>query len=403
MDRRRSMCHKSVPLIDPDHAMLEEDYPEAALANWREHPFNVRGFQNVDRLIAHQPIECAAGAIPLPRGRTLDLAGVMVGEASASSVLQQSHTDGFMVLHHGAVVVEQYGPVSSASSRHIIFSVSKSVTGTLAGVLVDRGELDPDAPVSRYVPEIAGSAYGDATVRHVLDMTVSVRFTEDYLDPLGDVARYRVAMDWNPPGAFPYQGGLHHFLTTLPKDDQAHGERFHYVSPNSDLLGWVLERAGKLTMSEMLSRYLWQPMGAENSGFITVDREGAARTAGGICVTLSDLARFGDMIRQDGKANGRQVIPEAWINDIMTSGDPEAWLNGDMTNLLPEARYRAKWYIPTDHPGTLCAIGIHGQWIYVDKGAGVTVVKFSSQPLPVDDPLDKLTLATFRAIADTLR
>jgi CubicO group peptidase (beta-lactamase class C family) len=383
--------------------MLDENYPEASLANWRQHPFNVRGFQTVDRLIATQPIECAPGAAPLPRGKTLDLAAVMVDEQNASNVLQQSHTDGFMILHHGAVVAEQYGPIASASSRHIIFSVSKSVTGTLAGVLVDRGELDPDAPVSRYVPEIIGSAYGDATVRNLLDMTVSVRFVEDYLDPLGDFARYRLATNWNPPGALPYQGGLHHFLATVPKGDEPHGERFHYVSPNSDLLGWVLERAGGLPISEMLSRYLWQSMGAESSGFITVDREGAARTAGGICVTLSDLARFGDMMRQDGKANGRQVVPGAWINDIMRSGDAEAWQKGDMTNLLPQARYRSKWYIPTDRPGTLCAIGIHGQWIYVDKGAGVTAVKFSSQPLPVDDALDKLTLAMFRAIVDALR
>src|SRR5690606_34539489 len=154
--------------------------------------------------------------------------------------------------------------------------------------------------VSRYVPEIDGSAYGDATVRNLLDMTVSIRFVEDYLDPTGDVARYRVAMDWNPPGAFAYQGGLHDFLPTLPKGEAAHGERFHYVSPNSDLLGWVLERAGGLKMSEMLTRYLWQPLGAETSGYITVDRDGAARTAGGICVTLSDLARFGDMMRLGG-------------------------------------------------------------------------------------------------------
>lgn len=383
--------------------MLADDYPGATLANWREHPFSVRGFQTVDRIIPTQPIECATDAAPLPRGDALDLAGVTVGEQSASSVLQRSHTDGFMVLQHGAVVVEQYGPIASAASRHIIFSVSKSVTGTLAGVLVGRGELDPNAPVARYVPEIAGSAYGDATVRNLLDMNVSVRFTEDYLDPLGDFARYRLAMNWNPPGVLAYQGGLHHFLTTVPKGDGPHGERFHYVSPNSDLLGWVLERAGGLTISQMLSRYIWQPIAAESSGYITVDRKGAARTAGGICVTLSDLARFGDMMRQDGKANGRQVIPEAWINDIMSNGDPEAWRKGDMTNLLPEARYRSKWYIPTDHPGTFCAIGIHGQWIYVDKGAGVTMAKFSSQPLPVDDALDRLTLATFRAIADALR
>ena len=109
------------------------------------------------------------------------------------------------------------------------------------------------------------------------------------------------------------------------------------------------------------------------------------------------------MMRQGGKADGRQVIPASWVEDIMTAGDPEAWSKGDMTTLFPRARYRSKWYVPIDHPGTFCAIGIHGQWIYVDKGAGMTAVKQSSQPLPVDDALDQLTVQMFRALADHLR
>jgi CubicO group peptidase (beta-lactamase class C family) len=377
--------------------------PEPTLANWRQHPFNVRGFVEVDRLIASQPIRTAPGATPLPQGATLDLDRVRVGGQSATEVLSASHTDGFLVLKDGEVVSESYGPAMHAATRHIIFSVSKSVTGTLAGALVERGELDPDAPVASYIPELKSSAYGDATVRNVLDMTVSLRFIEDYLDPRGDVARYRVAMDWNPPGDFAYAGGLHHFLGTLSKDHYPHGERFEYCSPNSDLLGWILERAGGAPVSELLTRHLWQPLGAEADGYITVDREGAARTAGGICVTLRDLARFGDMVRQHGKANDRQVIPGTWIEDIATRGDEEAWRKGEMTGLLPHARYRTKWYVPLDVPDTLVAIGIHGQWIYLDRRAGVTIVKLSSQPLPVDDPLDHRVLAMFRAIADALR
>lgn len=377
--------------------------PQPALANWRQHPFNVRGFVEVDRLIATQPIAASSGASPLPVAAAVDLGGIRVGHRSAATVLAESHTDGFLALKDGAVVAENYGPAMDAATRHIIFSVSKSVTGILAGVLVERGELDPDAPVIRYVPELASSAYGDATVRHVLDMTVSVRFIEDYLDPRGDVARYRVAMDWNPPGDFPYEGGLHHFLGTLKKDRAPHGDRFEYVSPNSDLLGWILERAGGATVADLLTRFIWEPMGAENAGFITIDRHGAARTAGGICVTLRDLARFGDMVRLDGRANGLQVVPAAWIEDIATRGDPEAWRKGEMTGLLPHARYRSKWYVPLDQPDTMIAIGIHGQWIYVDRAAGVTIVKMSSQPLPVDDALDHEILAMFRAIADELR
>lgn len=376
--------------------------PAPELANWRQHPFNVKGFVELGNLIATQPI-VAGSSTPLPSGDPLDLASIAVDQDNAADLLAASNTDGFIVLKDGAVVSEFYGPAMSATTPHIIFSVSKSVTGALAGVLVERGELDTEAPVTRYVPELKASAWGDATVRQVLDMTVSVRFIEDYLDPKGDVARYRVAMDWNPPGVFPYEGGLHHFLSTLPKDQEPHGERFQYLSPNSDLLGWILERAGGATVAELLTRHIWLPLGAETDGFITVDRHGAARTAGGICVTLRDLARFGDMMRLGGRANGRQVIPADWVKDIATAGSEEAWRKGEMTGLFKQARYRSKWYIPLDRPGVLVAIGIHGQWIYTDRDAGVTIAKMSSQPLPVDDPLDLRLVAMFRAIADRLR
>jgi CubicO group peptidase (beta-lactamase class C family) len=377
--------------------------PAPTLANWRLHPFSVRGFSEVDTLIATQPIKAGATPTSLLQGVPLDLAEMPVGDSDAAKVLAESFTDGFLVLKDGAVVAESYGPSMDATTRHIVFSVSKSITGTLAGVLVQRGQLDPDAPVVTYIPELKASAYGDATVRNVLDMTVSLRFIEDYLDPEGDVARYRFAMDWNPPTSFPYAGGLRHFLGTLAKDHGPHGVRFEYASPNSDLLGWILERASGSTVAELLSRDLWQPLGAENDGYVTVDREGAARTAGGICVTLRDLARFGDMVRQGGRANGRQVIPASWIADITTKGDEEAWRRGEMTGLLSHARYRSKWYVPLDVPDTLMAIGIHGQWIYLDLRAGVTIVKLSSQPLPVDDTIDHKILAMFRAIADRLR
>jgi hypothetical protein len=377
--------------------------PEPTLANWRQHPFSRRGFVEVDRLIATQPIPAAARPSPLPTGPKLDLETIRVGNGNATDLLAASDTDGFLVLRDGAVVTEFYAPHMDAESRHIVFSVSKSMTGILAGVLVARGELDPEEAVTRYVPELAGSAYGDATVRNVLDMTVSLRFIEDYLDPLGDVARYRVAMDWNPPSAFPYQGGLHHFLGTLAKDRLPHGERFEYASPNADLLGWILERATGDRVADLLAQHLWQPMGAETAGLVTVDRQGAARTAGGICVTLRDLARFGEMVRNDGRANGRQVVPQSWISDIASGGDPDAWRKGEMVGLFPEARYRSQWYAPADPTGTLIAIGIHGQWIYIDREAGVTIVKLSSQPLPVDDALDHRMIALFRLIVAALR
>lgn len=378
--------------------------PEATLENWRRHPHNTWGFSHVDRLVTTQPIKIGQDTHPLPRAEQLDLSAISTdGGKTISAALSDSFTDGFMVLHRGRIIAEQYGPATDAETRHIVFSVSKSLTGSLAGVLVERGELDVDQPVIRYVPELAASAYRDCTVRHILDMTVSVRFIEDYLDPKGDVARYRVAMDWDPPKAFEYEGGLHDFVATLPHDAGPHGEKFHYVSPNSDVLGWILERAGGMAMAELLSRYIWQPMGAENDAYITVDRQGGARTAGGICTTVADLTRFGEMMRLKGLVDGRQVIPESWIDDILNGGDRQAWARGDLTDLFASGRYRSKWYIPDDVPGEFCAIGIHGQWIYVDPAAEMTAVKLSSQPIPADDDLDQQTLQIFRALGKHLK
>jgi CubicO group peptidase (beta-lactamase class C family) len=381
----------------------EDAAPEATLANWRQAPYSRWGFRNVHRLVPVAEIPRGDAAMCLRRGPALDLDRVAVpGGASVAGLLADSDTDGFLVLHRGSVVAEHYAHGLEVRAPHIVFSVSKSITGAIAGILVDRGELNPDAPVTTYVPEAAGSAYAEATVRHVLDMTVGIRFVEDYVDPAGDVARYRVAMAWNPPSEVARGGDLHGFVAGLAADGSRHGERFHYVSPNSDMLGWILERAAGMRFAALMDQMLWRPMGAEADAYITVDRLGAPRTAGGLCMTLRDLARIGEMMRQDGRAAGRQILPKAWVDDILDRGDREAWARGDMTELAPQGRYRSQWYVPGPGRDVVCAIGIHGQWLYVDRAAELVIAKVSSQPAAVDDALDHRLLAGFRAIAQAL-
>jgi CubicO group peptidase (beta-lactamase class C family) len=145
------------------------------------------------------------------------------------------------------------------------------------------------------------------------------------------------------------------------------------------------------------------PMGAEADAFVTVDSKGGARTAGGINTTLHDLARFGELMRLGGEANGKQIVPAVWVTDIREKGSHEAWGRGSMVNMLPKGSYRSKWYKANDEDGSFYAIGIHGQWIYVNPKAEVTVVKFSSQPEPVNDALDTATVEMFTAIARAVR
>ena len=380
---------------------------QVSLANWLKPPFNRWSFQHVREVVPTAGIHRGRGPAMMMRrnDRAVERIAFQTPEGKESTIgrlLDETFTDGFLVLQRGRILSERYDNHMTPDARHIVFSVSKSMTASLTGVLVDRGLLDPDAPVTRYVPEVASSAYGDCTLRHVLDMTVSVDFVEDYLDTTGDFARYRTATGWIPIVDPKNLADLRSFLATMKRGAEPHGTRFHYVSPNSDLLGWILERASGIRYARLISELMWQPMGAEFDAEIAVERLGAPRAAGGISATLRDLARFGELMRRRGMAGGRQVLPGWWIDDIRREGDPVAWQKGDLLHMLPKGRYRSKWYkVGNDHDA-FCASGIHGQWIYIDPAAEAVVVKLSSQPLAVDDPMDKLVLAALHGLCSAL-
>ncbi|TDQ77648.1 hypothetical protein A8950_3803 [Dongia mobilis] len=380
---------------------------QVTLANWRVEPFNRWSYSHVSEIVPSAQIPnnpdliTPLAAAPADFGR-IDIRTADGRSSTVAEMLATTYTDGFLVLHKGRIAAESYAGALTRFRPHIVFSVSKSITGTLAGTLVERGELDPDAPIVTYLPEVAKSAYGDASVRHVLDMTVAIDFAEEYLNPESDFMRYRRATNWNPPLPGETPGDLRSFLAGLKRGAGDHGRQFHYVSVNSDLLGWILERAAQQTFADLLGERIWSPMGAEMPAQITVDRLGAPRTAGGISAGLRDLARFGELMRQDGAAQGRQLVPAAWIDDILTRGDKAAWARGDMDHFNPGGSYRSKWYILDDARQQFCAVGIHGQWIFIDRQSETVIVKVSSQPLPVDEAMDRLILAGLKAIAAAL-
>jgi CubicO group peptidase (beta-lactamase class C family) len=380
---------------------------QVTLANWRLPPFNTWSFQHVREIVPSANIQRGNGPVlALPSAGlslpNISFRGLRGQDCSLDEMLAASDTDGLLVLKSGKVVSERYFNGLTPETPHIIFSVSKSFTGSLAGVLVAQGKLDPDAPVTAYIPEAAGSAYGDATVRHVLDMTVSIDFVEDYLNKDGPFARYRDATGWNPLRDPAHLPDLRSFLLSLPKAERAHGDIFYYVSPNSDFLGWLLERASGRPYAALLSELIWQRMGAEHDAYVTVDRLGASRAAGGICCTLRDLARLGEMMRLDGRFGQNQVVPVDWVADIRTAGDRGAWQRGSMAKFLPQGKYRSKWYQVGNESGAYLGVGIHGQWVYIDPPSEIVIAKMSSQKLPVDEELDGLTLRCLAAIVKEL-
>lgn len=371
--------------------------------NWREAPYNVWAFRHVHELIPTARIAATPGLAEEPR---LDADALCAHELmhdgerrTVASILRQTSTDALTVMRAGKFVAEFHAPHFTLQSRHILFSASKSVAGLLAGMLAGDGLLDPDALVAHYVPELARSAFGDARVRHVLDMRTSLEFDEDYLNANGIYARYRRAGLLDPRRDGEPAETVIDLLALLRKGAGEHGGPFHYCSPNSDVLGLVIERASGQRYADFAATRLWQPLGLRHDGCVTVDIAGTARSGGGLCMTARDLARIGELVRLGGVVDGRRLIAADWMNDTLTGGSAEAWRQGSFSDWLPNGKYRNKWYQVGNASGACFAIGIHGQWLYVDPLRETVIAKFSSQPDPTNNEVKHLNLALFESIA----
>ena len=362
--------------------------PQVTLANWRTAPFNRWGFQHVRELIPTADIPNDPRRVrELPEERrALDV----------EPFLGETDTDGFVCLHRGRVIAEHYANGMKPGTPHILMSVSKSMMGLLFGSL----GIDAERRVADFVPEVRTTAYAEASVRNLLDMRTGVKFDEDYLATTGPIVEYRKATGWNSlaPGEAP--GDLHSFYQALKERDGPHGGRFHYISTNSDLLGWVIERATGRPYAELMSELVWQPMGAESSAYITVDRLGAPRCAGGMCVTARDLARVGQWMIER---------PSAWIEDIEKNGERSAWDNGSFVSYFPglPIHYRSQWYVLHGNGGGNAAplifgLGIHGQNLFIDRKNELVIAKVSSQAMPLDAPRIALTMRAVSQIRKLL-
>lgn len=384
---------------------LNQYKKNVSLANWREGPHSRWAFQNVRQLIPTATIAGAPVSTPFAYSESTHLSAAIFDGfegKSLETVLNESHTDSVVVLRKGSKAWQWQAQHCDIEQPHIVFSVSKSITAMLAGVLVGQGVLDTAKPVLHYLPGVKGSAYADCSLQQLLDMQVALSFEESYLDTTGDYRRYRNATGWNPVDQKNPGPDLEEFLYSLKKTGTDHGDVFAYKSPNSDLLGLLIERAAGMPYADLLSKLIWQPLGAASDGYVTVDRSFLARGAGGICVKVDDLARFGQLILDGGFANNRQIIPQSWIQDTSSAGSRSAWLKGDFVDLFPQGGYRNQWYQAGDSAQSILAIGIHGQWLYINPAAEVVIAKMASQPVPLDDSLDSQTLAVFAEIVKVL-
>lgn len=352
------------------------------LSNWLEPEFNRWSLRNARELLPTGAVAPAQSARSL--GNALEDIGAgtfesNIGEQNIHDFLVASRTDSLTVVKGSDIVYEWRTPGFAADEVHLIFSVTKSITSLLTGALVKHCGLDVDALVIKHVPEVAQSAFGNATVRNLLDMTAAFSFVEDYT-PGPDIRDYRYSVGWYPaPIDAPR---LHDFLASR-KPDGEHGQRFRYLSPSTDLLGWVCEKVSGLPFHVALSQFVWQPMGAEHEANMTLDRNGSPRAAGGLSVIPRDLARVGMFVRDGGLG----AIDESYVRDFYSNGSHEQWANGDFKDVFANGIYRSCFYKPGVDPDVVMGIGIYGQMLYVDRARDVVVAKQSSWSTP-DEAVD---------------
>lgn len=382
---------------------------QVTLANWRTSPFNQWGFQHVRELVPSADIANDPDELWRLPPADSDFAGLAIQDGNGESLdlpafLAATRTDAFIVVHRGRVVYEHYANGMGPATPHILMSVSKSMMGLLAGILAANGVLDISAQAQAYVPELEGSAFQGASVRQLLDMRSALDFDEDYLATSGEMIAYRKATNWNPLAAGEAPGDLRSFLPTLTATNGAHGGAFNYTSPCADLLGWIIERASNRRYADLFSELLWIPMGAAHHGYVTVDRLGAPRCAGGMCMTAMDLARVGQLLVSGGRRGSRQIIPQGWIDDIIDAGDPEAWQAGPFVPFWPgrPMHYRAQCYVERGERPLLSGFGIHGQHLLVDRAREIVVAKFSSQAAPLDQEAIRMTSEAVDGIRELL-
>lgn len=391
--------------VEESRALLGATSPGATLANWQEQEHLRWSFQHMRELIPSQVIHGNDVPRPLPElpHQLEDLATGVDWAPTLAELLTQTQTDGLLVLKDGQIVTEMYTPPMVRRTRHLVMSVSKSIVSCVAGSLAGDGLLDPEAPAETYIPELARCGYAGASVRTLLDMRSGVRFSETYLDPRSEVRVMERSMGWaprnhgDPLGMYPY------ILSIEPQ--AAHDGPFTYRSIDTDVLGWVCERAAGARMADLVSARVWQPIGAFHDAEVTADSLGAAIHDGGISTTLRDLGRFGLMLAADGEVQGRQVVPADWIR---TASYPpadvrEAFAASENEPYLPGGWYRNQfWFIPGDNGPILMCLGIHGQMVFVEQSTGLVVVKLSSWPYPQDSIKLLATIGVFRQLGRVL-
>lgn len=380
-----------------------------SLDNWLSAPHAHWSFQHVEDFVPTAVISCGTGPVAALPAASAPIANIQMTSAdgvatTVGAVMAATATDGWAVARRGSLVTEEYFDGMQAHTRHLLFSVSKSLVAAVVGALHGAGAIELDAPVTTYVSALVNCGYAGATVRHLLDMRSGIDFSDDYLHPTAAIHVLDQAVGWAPRSSSDVPATLRDFLLTL-RQKSVHGGPFQYRSCETDVLGWICEVAGGQRMPELMAELVWSRVGAQRDATIGVDADGTGFFDGGINLCLTDMIRFGSLFLHDGVSlTGQQVVPAAWIADTLDGGPDsrQAFAASPDDNQMPGGMYRNQVWFPYPGSNVVLCQGMCGQMIYVNRAAEIVAAKLSTQP-DFADPQSLLdTLRAFDVVAHEL-
>lgn len=361
-------------------------------ADWGTSPNNRWSFQHMQALFATRRLARDASLSPLNYSEANEsIQNIQYQRndgrmGTVEQMLDDSYTDSFLLVQAGNIISEQYFNNMTVDSHHLVNSVTKSFVGMLAGIAVEKNRLNPQALITDYLPGLNSSAWEGATVRHLLDMTAGANYQEDYAEPETDFWKETAVVGWRP--ALATEGSpktLYDYAQSLQGKDQANGEKFHYRTVTTNVIGMILETVMEKPLGELLTQELWSRLAPRHDANVIVDPEGSLYVGAGMSACTRDLANFGQMMISDGKLNGKQIVPKQWIDDTLQGDASSSQCYQDSEYAaLGLSHYRNQVWIKDREQSVMLALGIHGQIIYMDKSRELVMVKLSTQPESVD-------------------
>ena len=301
-----------------------------------------------------------------------------------------------MVLHDESITHESYYLGTTAEDKRISWSVAKSFLSALVGIAVEQEKIkDLNDLVTDYAPSLKGSGYDGVTLKNVLQMSSGVRFNEDYKDFFSDINRM---------GRLLALGGSFDEFAASLETEREQGQYLHYVSVDTHVIGMVLRGATGEPIVDYFKKHLWDHIQPEADTFYLTDELGEPMVLGGLNMRAVDYLKFGKLYRDNGRWNDKQIVPEAWVKESTTPDAPHL-MPGKRDSADLDLGYGYQWWLPINADQEFLALGIYDQFIYVNKKAGVVIVKNSANINFTDNNLESASVAVefFRAVAKSLQ